>query len=180
MDNNKEIYTIISGTNRKDAVSPKLAAYYQTCLSEKGIEAPVISLDDLPDDFVFSALYENAGKHEVFNKFRERMLNTTKFIFIVPEYNGSFPGVLKAFIDGMQYPDTFSNKKCALVGLSSGVQGAGLALSHLTDIFNYCGTHVLAHKPKLSFIHKHFDGEEVLNDLYKQLIDEQVEAFLKF
>ena len=41
------------------------------------------------------------------------------------------------------------DKKAALVGISSGVQGAGLALSHLTDIFNYCGMHVLAQKPKL-------------------------------
>ncbi|NMM50088.1 NAD(P)H-dependent oxidoreductase [Flammeovirgaceae bacterium KN852] len=174
------MYTIISGTNRKDAVSPKLALYYQSCLKDRGIEASIISLNKLPEDFVFSALYENAGKHKVFNEFREQMLRSTKYIFIVPEYNGSFPGVLKAFIDGMEYPNTFAKKKSALVGLSSGVQGAGLALSHLTDILNYCGTNVLAQKPKLSFIHKNFDGEEILNDLYKQLIDEQVDAFLEF
>jgi NAD(P)H-dependent FMN reductase len=133
----------------------------------------------MPDDFIASALYENAGSNEEFNDFRKKMFDTQKMVFIVPEYNGSFPGVLKTFIDGLQFPGTFKNKKCALVGLSSGVQGGGLALSHLTDIFNYCGTHVLALKPKLSRIEENLT-ENSLSKLYHELLEEQAQMFIEF
>ncbi|MFT6866342.1 MAG: chromate reductase [Cyclobacteriaceae bacterium] len=173
--------TIVSSTNRADSVTLKICEQYQTLLKEKGEESQIIDLKDLPNDFIVSALYENSGKNEVFNRFRKIMMENTKFVFVVPEYNGSFPGVLKAFIDGLEYPHTFMNKKCALVGLSSGIQGGGLALSHLTDIFNYCGMHVLAQKVKLARIEANTNAEwKITNDLYIQLLQEQVDLFVGF
>ncbi|MEM9299932.1 MAG: NAD(P)H-dependent oxidoreductase, partial [Bacteroidota bacterium] len=142
--------------------------------------AVIIDLKDLPSDFTTSALYENSGKNEKFNEFRELMSEAKKFVFVVPEYNGSFPGVLKAFIDGLKFPDTFTDKKCALVGVSSGVQGAGLALSHLTDIFNYCGTNVLALKPKLAQIDRHLEGGKITNGLYNTLLKDQARKLVDF
>lgn len=171
--------TIISSTNRKNSVSKKLAHIYQGILEEKNIDTEVIYLDELPADFTATALYDQSGKNEIFNVFREKMVKAEKMVFIVPEYNGSFPGVLKAFIDGLAFPHTFRDKKAALVGISSGVQGAGLALSHLTDIFNYCGTHVLAQKPKLSRIEENLT-ENNLSELYHSLLEEQVDKLLDF
>ncbi|SMD32739.1 NAD(P)H-dependent FMN reductase [Reichenbachiella faecimaris] len=171
--------TIISSTNRKNSVSKKLAHIYQGILEDKKIETEMIYLDELPEDFIATALYDQSGKNKLFNTFREKMLRAEKMVFIVPEYNGSFPGVLKAFIDGLAFPNTFRDKKAALVGISSGVQGAGLALSHLTDIFNYCGTHVLAQKPKLSRIEENLT-ENNLSELYHSLLEEQVDKLLRF
>jgi len=171
---------IISGTNRKEAKSPYLAQLYAEALKELGAESEIIDLRDLPEDFVFSALYGNAGKNKEFNKFRDKMASGEKFVFIVPEYNGSFPGVLKSFIDGLTYPDSFRGKKCALLGVSSGDQGAGPALSHLTDIFHYCGMHVLAKKQKLAHIDGSFEGVKLVNDKYHQRIKEQAKELLDF
>ncbi|GAB3332994.1 hypothetical protein GCM10027429_13040 [Marivirga atlantica] len=172
--------TIVAGTNRKNSVSSRVAALYHDLLSKKGYKASVIDLAELPADFTVSALYENSGKNDEFNPFREQISSSEKFVFIIPEYNGSFPGVLKAFIDGLEYPNSFRNKKCALVGISSGVQGGGLALSHMTDIFNYLGMHVLALKPKLARIESNFDGEEITDDLYNELLAEQAEQLIQF
>jgi len=172
--------SIISGTNRKNSLSSVVAGIYKEMMEKAGFACHMINLQDLPADFIASALYENAGSHELFNKMRDEMATTEKFVIIVPEYNGSFPGVLKAFIDGLKFPDTFSGKKCALVGISSGVQGAVLAMSHLTDILNYCGTHVLSLKPKLSGIEKHLVDGEITNPLYVQLLEDQVKAFINF
>ena len=108
------------------------------------------------------------------------MLKATKYVFFTPEYNGSFPGILKTFIDGLHYPDTFKGKKCALVGISSGVQGAVLAMSHLTDIFNYSKMHVLAEKPKLFGIGQNFKDGEMVNPLFKTLLEEQIESLIEF
>ena len=171
--------TVVCSTNRRDAVSHTIANIYLDVLKSQGADHQYINLADLPADFTSSALYENSGKNEVFNKYREMMATSEKFVFIVPEYNGSFPGVLKAFIDGLEFPDSFTGKKAALVGVSSGVQGAGLALSHLTDIFNYCGTHVLAFKPKLMHIEDNMtDGK--LNELYQQFLEQQAADIINF
>ena len=171
---------IVIGTNRNESVSGQIAIYYQQILTEMGQHATILDLKDLPGDFISTALYDNAGKNAEFNPFRQLMLKADKYVFIVPEYNGSFPGVLKAFIDGLQYPDSFKNKKGALVGLSSGNQGAGLALSHLTDILNYCGTHVLALKVKLAFIDKHFNDGTLQNKLYRELLEMQARDLINF
>ena len=160
-------------------MSNLIARLYQRILIELETESQIIELEGLPNDFTTSALYENAGSDVTFNTYRNLMTDAEKMVFIVPEYNGSFPGVLKAFIDGLIFPDTFLNKKCALVGISSGVQGGGLALSHLTDIFNYCGMHVLAQKPKLSRIEENLT-ENNLSQLYHDLLVEQAEKLIDF
>ena len=172
--------TIVSGTNRQDSLSGIVSNIYADILQSFGITANVIDLQALPENFIHTSLYDNAGKNADFNIIRKEMTQANKFVFIVPEYNGSFPGVLKTFIDGLIFPDTFKNKKCALVGISSGIQGGVLAISHLTDIFNYCGMHVLALKLKFSHINKYIQNEQITNDLYIGLMKEQAEKLISF
>jgi chromate reductase len=170
--------TIISSTNRPDSRSLQVALYYKKILDSKGVESKIIDLTELPYDFIFSALYHNLGKNEVFNKFIQQVNDSEKFVFIVPEYNGSFPGTLKAFIDGMEYPGGFRNKKCALVGLSSGTQGGSLALSHLTDIMHYLNVIVLPSKPRLARVDQVFQNGEVTDKFLRALIDQQAEDLI--
>jgi len=173
--------TIICSTNRTNSLSFKISDLYKQLLIDSGQDSQVVDLFHLPSDFIVSGLYENAGKNEVFNGMQDKIKSSSKIVFIVPEYNGSFPGVLKAFIDGMDYPNPLKNKKGALVGLSSGIQGAGLALSHLTDILNYCGMHVLALKPKLAHIEKNIDSDfKITNKLYQSLLEQQVQDLIAF
>lgn len=175
-----QMITIIVGTNRPDSVSSILARLYQSVLGQRNAPSQILDLSDLPADFVFSALYENTGKNESFNELTDMLRQSEKFVFIVPEYNSSFPGVLKAFIDGMSYPNPLKGKKAALVGISSGHQGATLALSHLTDILNYLGMHVLAQKLKLAKIEENMTENTLKNELYIQLLHEQVDSLLLF
>ena len=172
--------TLVSGTNRENSVTRQVVDIYQKMLMERNVESTIVDLTDLPKDFIGTALYDNSGKNESFNPVRNHMLQAERYVFFVPEYNGSFPGVLKAFIDGLAYPTTFKGKKCALVGISAGVQGSVLAMSHLTDIFNYAKMHVLAEKPKLLHIENHLQNGEIVNPLFKKLLEEQIESFLKF
>jgi len=172
--------TIICGTNRKNSNSALVASIYREMMEAEGQQCDLINLADLPADFISSALYEAAGSNESFNPIRKKMAAADKFVIIVPEYNGSFPGILKTFFDGLEFPVTFTGKKCALVGISSGIQGSVLAMSHLTDILNYCGTHVLSQKPKLSGIEKHLEDGKLANPLYTDLLRNQIKAFLSF
>ncbi len=171
---------IIVGTNRKNSVSKTIAELYQSILEAKGAESEILELENLPIDFIGTALYENNGKNEDYNSFHDRLKSGKKFVFIVPEYNGSFPGILKTFIDGMTYPNSFRNKKSALVGISSGIGGGGIALSHLTDIFHYLGMHVLALKPKLAKIEQNMSDNLLTNRLYLDLLQTQADMLLEF
>jgi len=149
-------------------------------LEAEGIASEVIDLRDLPKDYLSSALYENSGNNSDFNLIREKMIQAQKFVFILPEYNGSFPGVLKAFIDGLEFPRTFTGKKCALVGVSTGMLGSSHAMSHLTDILNYCGTHVLARKPRLTKITDFLTDGILNNDAYRSQLQKQIRELINF
>ncbi|MCK5704826.1 MAG: NAD(P)H-dependent oxidoreductase [Cyclobacteriaceae bacterium] len=171
--------TIIVGTNRMDSVSQQVALEYAEVLKVKGAESTILNLRNLPEDFITSALYENAGKNEQFNQMRSLMNDSEKFIFVIPEYNGSFPGVLKAFIDGLDRA-SLTDKKCALIGLSAGDQGAGLALSHFTDIMNYCGTNVLAYRLRFPKIGEILTDNKISDQLYLSKIHKQARKLIEF
>lgn len=172
--------TLVSGTNRPASNSIAIVNMYAELLQKHGEPYQILDLAKLPADFIVTALYDNTGRNEQFNELASMVAKSDKFVFVVPEYNSSFPGVLKAFIDGLSYPNTFKNKKGALIGLSSGMQGSGLALSHLSDVLNYLGMHVMAMRLKLAHIEKNFDGKQLTNELYQELLEQHIEQFLKF
>lgn len=171
---------IIVSTNRINSTSGKIAELYQNILADLGSDAEIINLVDLPDDFVFSALYEKKGRNKAYNIIHEKVKAGEKYVFVVPEYNGSFPGILKSFIDGMTYPNSFFGKKCALVGISSGIGGGGIAMSHLTDILHYLGMHVLAMKPKLAKIEENMTDNLLTNKFYLELLQAQAQMLIDF
>jgi NAD(P)H-dependent FMN reductase len=154
--------TIIVGTNRKNSVTLKVAKYYEKLLVEKDKKCQILDLVDLPKDFIFSSLYgeENEDFIKITNKF---IFEPSKLIVITPEYNGSFPGVMKAFIDGWD-PKRVSSKWVALVGVSSGRQGNARGMDDLTNVLNYLKINVIPVKPPLSQIFKLFDESGDIND----------------
>lgn len=173
------MFTIIVGTNRNDSVSQQIAIQYAEALHVEGMESSILDLRELPPDFIYSALYENSGKNEQFNRARDLMNRSNKFVFVIPEYNGSFPGVLKAFIDGLDAP-ALTDKKCALIGISAGDQGAGLALSHFTDILSYCGTNVLAYRLRMPNIANLMTDNKLSDQLYLSKINKQAKKLIAF
>src|SRR5471030_3069281 len=171
--------TIISATNRPGSSTLKLAKYYQKKLSGKGIEAGLLSLSQLPGNLIETDLY---GKRSAeFQVIQDIITQTDKFLFVIPEYNGSFPGVLKVFIDACKFPESFYDKKAALVGLSTGKYGNIRGIDHFTGICHYLHLHVMSLKIHIPEIKKEFDEN---NNLFKEdtvhFVDEQIEKFILF
>lgn len=171
---------IIATTNRKNSKTYQVAEYYQKLLNHFNAKNDIMSLENLPQDFAFSALYENSGKNPEFNLHKERMDQAQKFVFIVPEYNGSFPGVLKTFIDGLGWPNSLFRKKAAIVSISDGSLGGAHASSHLTDIFHYLNCHVFATLVRIPYMKKNFIDGEIQDSFIKKLLAEQAEMFVQF
>lgn len=171
---------ILIGTNRDGSVSNKVAKYYQKKIEEIGHETVLIDLAQLPEDYAFSALYKKEGVPETFKNFQTHIDHIQKLIIIAPEYNGSYPGALKTFIDGLRHPDSLAGKKVCLVGLSAGVLGNAVGLGHLNDVMSYLNANVLGLRIKLGEVGKHFVDGEFTNTVYQNFVDKQINAFLDF
>ena len=171
--------TIISGTNREGSNTLKLAEYYHRQLTEKGFDSEIFSLCDLPGDLISSDLY--GKRSEAFQSIQERINASSKFIFVIPEYNGSFPGVLKTFIDACTFPESFFGKKAALVGLSSGKYGNIRGIDHFTGICHYINMHVLPLRIHIPNIRKEFDENwNLFNEDTVKFTNQQIERFIEF
>lgn len=167
--------TIIAGTNRPDSNSERIAKFYNDLIPE---ESQVLSLKDLPRDFVYADTYGEGS--DAFNSIVDsNVIHADKFIFIIPEYNGGFPGVLKAFIDAV-HPKHFNDKKAALVGISSGHSGASRPMDQFSDILHYLKVEVLSAKPKLSGIENLITDDKLTDERAIGLLKDQIERFAKF
>lgn len=131
---------IISGTNRPGNLSIGVARQYAQLLKAGGIDSNLFSLESLPEDFLSSDLYGN--RSQSFQEINQQILSTPHLLFVVPEYNGSIPGILKLFIDACDYPQSFRNKEVWMVGLSAGRSGNRVGCLHLRDIMNFLGSTV--------------------------------------
>ncbi|OOQ57476.1 NADPH-dependent FMN reductase [Mucilaginibacter pedocola] len=171
--------TIIAGTNRPGSSTHKLSLYYQKRLAEKGVDARVFSMAELPANLIETDLY---GKRSAaFKPIQQMVTDTEKFLFVIPEYNGSFPGVLKVFVDCCAFPQSFYEKKAALVGLSSGKYGNIRGVDHFTGICNYMHLHVMPLKIHIANIRNEINAEGNLHlpDTLK-FTEEQIDKFIKF
>ncbi len=171
-------FLIISGTNRPKSNSLKVSEAYCEELLNLGVNCNLLNLEDLPRDFVFSDAYGERSE-EMQSWIDELIQPASHFVFVVAEYNGSFPGILKAFIDCLP-PAVFHHKKASLIGLSSGHSGALRAQDQLTSILNYLKVNVHYSKPKFSGIDRMLKEDGALNDLIIEKIKEHVALSLEF
>lgn len=170
---------IVSATNRPNSNTHKVAEYYQHELLEKGEKSQLFSLTDLPETIIKSDMY--GQRSTAFQKIQEMVSSTEKFIFVIPEYNGSFPGVLKVFIDACTFPESFFGKKAALVGISSGKYGNVRGIEHFTGICNYINLNVMPLKIHIPAINKELNTKGLLfhEDTVK-FCNEQIDRFIRF
>jgi len=136
--------TVISGTNRPESNTRKVSDLVLEALANHGEPAQLVDLAELPADLFASSSY--ASKPECFAPFQEAVLSTGGILTVVPEYNGSFPGVLKYFIDMLRFPDSLYEKPAAFIGISAGPWGAVRAVEHLEMVFQYRHAHLFGRR----------------------------------
>ncbi len=171
--------TIIAGTNRAGSNTLKLAEYYKSEMEKLGYESDIFSLADLPAGIVHPLMYK-CDYNPNFLPVQKLITASTKFLFIIPEYNGSYPGVLKVLIDCCKFPESFYGKKAALIGVSSGKYGNIRGIDHFTGICHYVNLHVMPFKIHIPHINKEFkenlpdfnaDTEKFLHQHIKQFTE---------
>lgn len=168
----KHMYTIIAGTNRKDSNSLKVGKTYQRILETKGVSSKISSLEELDLNF----------RSDSMKKFEEEFLiPSKKFIFIVPEYNGSYPGVVKSLIDLSLIKDCWYGKKALLTGVATGRGGNIRGMEHLTGSLNYLHVFVHPNRLPISLVQEMMGENGSIVDVKTlEAIDLQITDFIKF
>jgi chromate reductase len=162
--------TIISGTNRIGSNTLKVAHEYERILTEKGIKTQFLSLEDM----------HSIKRDAEFEKIEQEILIPTKaFILVLPEYNGSLPGVFKLLIDNSKPAEVWHNKKALLVGNATGRAGNLRGLDHATNILNHMKVDVHTNKLPLSVVNTLMDTTgKFVHEPTINAINLQVDEFL--
>lgn len=169
---------IISGTNRKDSKTFETAKIVQKEFKTLGQETLIINLCDLPLETLHTANYGKSVPPMIADVVQN--LNKSDGIFIVtPEYNGSFPGILKYFIDYFSYPETFEYRPVAFVGL--GWRWGGLRpVEHLQQVFNYRNAFIYPERVFIQNAPTVIADGELKDESTLKLLQKQAKGFIKF
>lgn len=171
--------TLIVGTNRPGSNTRKVAAHLEEIYRELNTPLKVLDLAQLPPEIFSSASY--GEKPKSFAPFSEAVLQASGLIVVTPEYNGSVPGVLKYFIDMLEFPASFQHRPVCFVGLAAGMWGALRPVEQLQMIFGYRNAHIFPERVFLPGIGGLLDANGRLKDA--ELVDrlcKQQKGFVEF
>jgi len=170
---------IISSTDRPNSNALKISNYVRSMYEKEGVDVEVISLKDFPMDKVAGGMY---GKDLLEVKaFNDPIINADGLVFVIPEYNGSFPGILKLFVDYLPFPEAFEKMPMAFIGEAAGAFGALRSVEQFQMIANYRNALQFPERVFIARVNKEFDEETGLKDEFTQsLLESQVTNFVKF
>jgi NAD(P)H-dependent FMN reductase len=170
---------IVVGTNRRSGLSHKLGAAIAPMYAELADELDCMDLRELPASMLLPEAYKTPAP-EV-RAFVQRFLACDGVVFIVPEYNGSYPGALKLLIDMFPYPQGFEHRPCAFIGLASGRFHGLRAVEHLQAVAGYRNAHIYPRRVFIGESHKQFDAEGRFTDAgLEQRLREQASGFVAY
>lgn len=178
--------TIVSGSNRKGSECLTFAKKYKEIL-ESLTSQPVklLAMEDVEHDYFFPEMYIKGNQaHSLAAIQDEYITPAEKFVYVISEYNGSYPGAIKIFLDACSTRNrdlSFRNKKAALVGVASGRAGNLRGMDHLGDVLNHLGTIILPNKLPISQIFRLMDKSgEITDEITLDVMKKQAAELLKF
>ncbi len=144
---------VLVGSIRKDSLNRQLARAVET-LAPPEFRFDHVRIDDLP-------LYDqdfDQDYPDTCTRLKREIESADALLFVTPEYNRSYPGVLKNAIDIGSRPwgkNSFAGKPSSVIGISVGATGTALAQQHLRNVLGYLDTPTLG-QPEVFL--KHTDG----------------------
>lgn len=153
---------VLAGTNRPDSNSRHVARAVDGLLREAGAETHPMSLADLPQEIYEPSSY--AKKPASFAPFQQAILEADGLFIVTPEYNGSFPGVLKYFIDMLKFPESLRGMPVALLGLGAGEWGGLRSVEQLSMILQYRSAHLFGKRVFLKHVNSVLDADGGISD----------------
>lgn len=171
--------TIVAGTNRQGSNTLRVATALVPRYEAQGAEVTLLDLRDLPSELLHPGAYAN--KPDAYEPFKQAVLDADGLVVVTPEYNGSFPGVLKLFIDMLPFPEAFEKRPVAFVGVASGRWGALRPVEQLQGVFGYRNAFIFPERIFLPGVGDELDEDaQPTTPLVAQLLTQQIEGFVAF
>lgn len=169
---------ILSATDRPNSNALKVAGYANQFLS-KNASTQIFSLKDFPlEDVVGGKYHDKPSSVEAFNN---EFLDADGFVFVIPEYNGGFPGILKLFYDYLPFPEAFSKTPVCLIGEAAGAFGALRPVEQFSQLLIYRQAHIFPERMFIQRVNDSFDEEEGLtSEKMQKLWEKQLNRFPDF
>jgi NAD(P)H-dependent FMN reductase len=169
---------VISGTNRPGANALRVANVILGHYQKAGVTAELFSLAEMPKEVFDPSSY--ATKPANFVAVQQRILDASGLHVVTPEYNGSFPGVLKYFIDMLKFPESFERKPVAFVGEAAGIWGGLRSVEQLQHIFGYRNAHIFPERVFIPGVNGKFDASGTLDAELSARLAKQAAGFAEF
>ena len=135
---------VILGTNRPSRASERVAKWVvESAKSEEGFEVELVDLADYPvphfDEAISPRFNPNRKPNEIAAKWLAKISEADGYIFVTPEYNHSFPGILK---DALDYVAFEMLRKPATI-VSHGTVGGARAAEQLKLVLTEARTAII-------------------------------------
>ena len=125
--------TLVLGTARAGRNSARVFKYLQTLLEAKtDVSLTGVDVRDHLDTAATVPPWGEGGADERSTKWKEIVIDTDTFIFILPEYNHGYPGEWKLLVDSLY--DDYKGKDAYLVTVSGGVFSGVRVADHVKPI----------------------------------------------
>lgn len=132
---------VLAGSTRKQSVHRMLAREAAEALQSNGAEATFADLRDYPLPIYDGDLETEHGIPAAAKALKELARQADGFLIASPEYNGSYPAVLKNAIDWISRPEpgerpleVFRGKQAAILSATPGPHGGSRGLKQLREL----------------------------------------------
>jgi chromate reductase, NAD(P)H dehydrogenase (quinone) len=170
---------VISGTNRPGSNALRIARVIEAHYGAVGEPCGLLSLAELTAEVFDPSSY--AKKPPKMVELQQRVLDARGLHIVTPEYNGSFPGVLKYFIDMLKFPESFERKPVAFVGEANGIWGGLRPVEQLQQIFGYRNAHLYPDRVFIPAVGQKLDADgNVTDPSINDRLAKQAAGFAKF
>lgn len=157
---------VFAGSTRNDSFNRKLARQAAEAFQRAGLATTLAELRDYPMPMYDGDLETTSGLPERAKAFKELVRGHDILVIASPEYNGSFPALIKNVIDWISRAEAgekpgavFRGKSAALLSTSPGSSGGKRGLKHLRELFEYLGIAVLPEQLNVPKSFQAFDSQ---------------------
>ena len=156
---------VLAGSSRLDSLHRKLARQTVEALRAAGVEATLADLRDFPMPIYDGDLEAGQGLPTAAKELKELARRHDGFAIASPEYNGSFPALLKNALDWISRPEpgerpleVFRGKVAAILSASPGPGGGQRVLRHLRELLEMMSVTVIPEQLSLARANAAFDS----------------------
>jgi chromate reductase, NAD(P)H dehydrogenase (quinone) len=157
---------VFAGSTRKDSFNRKLAVRATDALRSQQIDTTFADLRDYPMPLYDGDSEAAQGLPATAKAFKELVREHDTIVIASPEYNGSFPALVKNTIDWITRPEpgerpleVLRGKTAALLSTSPGPGAGKRGLKHLRELLEMTGLNVLPEQVNVAKATQAFDAE---------------------